>query len=115
MSEVIGNLLGGNIIGAISSLFNESPQENIREAALDILNGKNVDQNLKKLQGELQRTGGDRAKIEEVGKLMQDMAAGTTDMTSTMEQILAIVGPKDAQKRGLPASGKRTKSDGIQF
>ncbi|MGJ7579324.1 hypothetical protein ACSFA3_04000 [Variovorax sp. RHLX14] len=115
MSEVINNLMGGNVLGAISSLFKESPQENIREAAIDILKGEKVDKNMEKLTTEMQRTGGDREKITEVNELMQTMASGKADQTSTMEQILAIVGPKDAEKMGLPPSGKRMKSDSIQF
>lgn len=35
---------------------------------------------------------------------MRDMASGRADQTSTMEKILAIVGPKDAEKRGITAS-----------
>ena len=115
MNAVIGNLMSGNIFGAISEVFNESPQENIREAAFDILNGKDVEKNMMKLQKELMRAGGDREKIGEVGELMQTMSSGQADQTSTMEQILAIVGPKDAEKMGIPASGKRAKSDAIQF
>lgn len=104
MNAVIGNLMTGNFFGALTAMFDESPQENSREAAVDILDGKNVEQNLAKLQGELQRNGGDREKIAQVDELMQDMASGRADQTSTMEKILAIVGPKDAEKRGVAAS-----------
>ncbi len=115
MIEVIGNLVGGNIFGAVTSMFKESPQENIREAAFDILRGEKVEANMEKLARELQRPGGDRAKLEEVGGLMAQMSSGEADLTSTMEQILGIVGPKDAQKMGIPAGGSRGQANIVQF
>lgn len=115
MSEIIGNLMGGNVIGAIASIFQKPPQEQIREAVKAILEGEDVEKNMEKLQGALQKPGGDREKMEEVGGLVQDMASGQADQMSTMEQILAIVGPGDAKKMGIPESGKRVKSDSIQF
>ena len=115
MIEAIGDLVGGNIFGAVSSMFKESPQENIREAAIDILKGDDIDKNLEKLAGELKRPGGDRAKLEQVGQLMAEMSSGTADLTSTMEQILGIVGPKDAQKMGISTSGTGARSGAVQF
>ena len=100
MSAVIGNLLGGNIFGAISEMLNESPQENIREAAGDILKGDDVAKNMAKLRNELIRMGGDREKMAQVDSLMQQMDAGQADQTSTMEQILAIVDRKSSEKNG---------------
>ena len=49
VGEVFGNLVTGNIFGAFKSMVNESPQENIREAVVDILNGKKVEENREKL------------------------------------------------------------------
>ena len=116
VGEVFGNLVTGNIFGAFKSMVNESPQENIREAVVDILNGKKVEENREKLCKELQRSGGDREKMAQVDQLMGDMAQGKADETSTMEQILLIVGAKDADRMGITPSNVRGKSVGcVEF
>lgn len=114
--EALGNFMTGNVIGGLKSLFDEPPDENIREAAKDILDGKNVEQNLQKLQGELARSGGDRDKMAQVDGLMNELASGGADLQSTMEQILLIVGPKDARNMGITSTNAGGKSSGcIQF
>ena len=115
MSAVIGNLMGGNVIGAISSIFKKSPLVHIREAVVAILKGENTDENMEKLQGALQSPGGDRGKMAEVQNLLGGMGAGAANQTSTMEQILALVDPDEAKKMGILSSGARPKTDTIQF
>lgn len=114
--EAFGSLVTGNLVGAIDALFKESPEENIREAAKDILDGKDVGKNMQKLQGELARSGGNREKVAQVDGLMKEMASGRADLTSTMEQILSIVGPKDARKMGITPTNAGGKSSGcVEF
>jgi len=105
MSEVIGKFLSGDFFGAIGSLFDESPQENVREAALDILDGKKVDENMEKLEAELGKGGGDEKKLARVRELFAQLDAPGADSRQIMGEILSIVGPKDAAKRGFGPDG----------
>lgn len=115
MNAVVGNLMGGNVIGAISSLFKKSPLVHVREAVVAILKGEDVEKNMEKLQGALQSPGGDRKKMAEVGALLSGMGAGQKSQDSTMEQILALVDPEAAKKMGIFPSGSAFRSDSIQF
>jgi hypothetical protein len=117
MIELISNVLGGNPFKAISSLFSESPQKNIREAVVGLLDGKDRQKNMAKIHEQLARPGGDRGKLEEVNALLA--AEGEGDVSAeTLEKILTIVKPDESGKRvtytGSPMSfGETSKHSGV--
>lgn len=115
MSAVIGNLMGGNVLGAISSLFHKSPLVHVREAVTAILKGEDVDKNMEKLQEAVQSPGGDRQKMAQVGDLLGGMDSSQESQTSTMEKILTLVDPDAAKKMGISPLSSAFKSGGIQF
>lgn len=115
MSAVIGNLMGGNVIGALSSLFQKSPITHVREAVTAILKGEDVNKNMQKLQEAVQSPGGDEKKMAKVGDLLSGMDSSSASQTSTMERILTLVDPEAAKKMGISPFNSAFKSDGIRF
>jgi hypothetical protein len=100
----IGSLMGGNPIDAFKKIFNEKPEENIREAVYDIREDKcTPEQGIEKIMGQLAE-GGDNEVLQQVRQLMSQLEQGG-DADEIFQAIHELVDPKGADKTTQKLSG----------
>jgi hypothetical protein len=112
------SMMMGDPIAALHKLFDESPEENIREAAFDVRTGKcTPEQGIEKILKELEK-GGDSEALAQVQQLVAELEAGG-DPEAIFQAIHEIVDPKGADKLTRESSrsvaSSRPGSSSIDF
>jgi hypothetical protein len=99
-----GSLMSGNPIDAFKKIFNEKPEENIREAVYDIREGKcTPEEGIRKIMGQLAE-GGSNETLQQVQQLMMELQAGGNP-EEIFQKIHELVDPKGADKTTNRISG----------